>query len=565
MLLILKQLFLCILILEISQNLASVKKTNTDTGVDLFKTRSAAMFKIVSFDTPTGVVLAITFASKVKSNYQIDWKAVQKEHRERILSTDIEQCKDKLWCNAPTSPYNSVEVILQNLGENKKIIKMINIDPLKYRGYDPSVIKEKHGCGAHPCLNNGKCVLRPETSLGYVCICSPGYSGDFCQCAASTNKSASSALTTGCIVILLLLIALGYLIYLHFFRDRKHCPSDEKPTMDQQPHSRMPPRVHKPRVFRPKDRESPTQNDEQKNVRFQVEAARNDFEEDDESPKQSDVKLRKNHSLTDITKAIPRFSSAAGKKPPEDDNLSATEESNEEMARPTSGNSCPSGVQNGQAGIQNEAPSEYFVDSMPSTDHESNANQELPSSSRSDSIKSSILKEDNDFESTNSCRLPGNTWEMPSPMANEDLLDKKLHYLVSSGKQKSITDKKFQKGDLPTQKDFINEYCSEAPSQALLQYNHDCDTSSQSSDSSCSCAEQSAYCALNNISLQDNCDTLVFIPRRPTASNLQQECAEQGSSTEGSHVKEQKLVFPRHTKSGAVIYRLSDPEAEFKD
>ncbi|XP_062919521.1 uncharacterized protein LOC134354533 [Mobula hypostoma] len=289
---------------------------------------------------------------------------------------------------------------------------------------------------------------------------------------------------------------------------------------------------------------------------------RNDFEEGDRSPKQCNVKLRENRAFTDITKAIPKFSSAAGKKPPEDHNSWATQEPNEEKTQPTSGNSCP---WSGQAGVQDEAPSEYFVDSMPSTDCESNANKKLPPSSRSDSIKSPVLKEDDDFESTSSCSLPGNTWEMPSPMANEDLLDKKLNYLVSIDKLKSTTDKEFQKGDLPTQKDFINEYCSETPSQALLQYNHDCDTSSQSSDSCCSCAEQSAYCALNNISLQDNCDTLVFIPRRPTASNLQQECAVQGSSTEDSHVKEQKLVLPRHTKSGAVIYRLSDPAAEFKD
>ncbi|GCC25521.1 hypothetical protein chiPu_0003931 [Chiloscyllium punctatum] len=63
--------------------------------IDLFENGGAAMFKVVSFDTPTGVVLAVTFASKVKSNYKIDWKAVQHEHKEKAHIEDIEQCNNQ--------------------------------------------------------------------------------------------------------------------------------------------------------------------------------------------------------------------------------------------------------------------------------------------------------------------------------------------------------------------------------------------------------------------------------------------------------------------------------------
>lgn len=149
-------------------------------------------------------------------------------------------------------------------------------------------------------------------------------------------------------------------------------------------------------------------------------------------------------------------------------------------------------------------------------------------------------------------------------MPNEDLLDKKHYYLVSIDKLKSTKDEEFQKDDLPTQKEFIDEYSSKAASEVLDQFNHDCDSSSQSTDCY-SCAEESTYCALNNISLQDNCDTLVYIPRRSTDNNPSQASAVQDDSKDNSRVKEQKLVFPRHTKSGAVVYRLCDPDAESKD
>ncbi|XP_078264680.1 uncharacterized protein LOC144598407 isoform X2 [Rhinoraja longicauda] len=319
-----KTLFLCILIIEIKQSLASTKKAYADTGIDLFQNAGAALFKVVSFDTPTGVTLAITFASKVKSNYEIDWKAVHQEHKERVLTSDIEQCKDKLWCNAPTAPYNFVEVILRDIDESKKIVKMVNIEPLKYRGLDYSVI-EKHSCDAHPCMNNGKCVLRPDSSLGHICICPSEYSGDICQYAMSTSKSSSPFLTSGCIVVLILLIALGYLIYLHFFKTRT-CQRTERKKMDRRPRSRA--RRHKssskPEVSNYNDTDLPTQNDpnnsepgtrrdEQKNVRFQVEAVRYEFENsdlynDDESPSESFVNLGEKNTYPDITKSIPNVS-----------------------------------------------------------------------------------------------------------------------------------------------------------------------------------------------------------------------------------------------------------------
>ncbi|XP_069794718.1 uncharacterized protein [Narcine bancroftii] len=566
-----KKVFLCILVVEMRQTLASAKGAKTDPGVDLFENGGAKMFKVVSFDTPTGVVLAITFASRVKSNYQIDWKAVRHEHKERILTTDIEQCKDKLWCNAPGSPYNYVEVILQSLDESRKFIKMVNIEPLKYRGYDPSAIKEKHGCDADPCMNNGKCVLRPESSLGYVCICSPGYSGELCQCAAKINNSRSSFLTSGCVVVLLLLIALGYLIYLHFFREscRKRHYTGDKATKDHQSHSRLPPRGHKhefseSRISRYKDTESPAQKDEQKSVSFQVKAVQHDFENpdfynNDESPSEIDVNLKEKLALTDIRTSDPKCLTADEEKLPED-NLSHHRKQgpNEDMTQPISGNSC---VQNGQVGIQDESPNNCLADRMPN----SATNRNLPRSFQSDSIKSFILKEDDDFGNAETCSSSSNGWAMPGPMANEDLLDKKHYYLVSIDKLKSTTGIEFQKDDLPTQEDFIGEYSSDAASQALLQFNCDYETSSQSTDSCCSRTEESVYCALNNISLRDNCDTLVFIPRRPTDSNIPQMSPEQDDNSENSHVKEQKLVFPRHTKSGAVIYRLCNTEAESKD
>ncbi|XP_078417270.1 uncharacterized protein LOC144692374 [Cetorhinus maximus] len=260
-----KKLFLYIFIFETIQNLALMKKPDTDTGVDLFENGGAAMFKVVSFDTPTGIVLAITFASKVKSNYKINWKAVQHEHKERVLATDIEQCKDKLWCNTPGAPYNYVEVILQNLDGTRKFIKTVNIEPLTYRGYDPEVINEKHGCDAHPCMNNGKCVLKPESTLGYVCICTSGYSGDNCQCANSINTSTSSFLTSGCIVVLFLLIVIGFLIYLHFFKERKH-NTTEKTTKTRKPHSKLSAKGPKHKSSEPTDSnyddtEIPTKNE----------------------------------------------------------------------------------------------------------------------------------------------------------------------------------------------------------------------------------------------------------------------------------------------------------------
>lgn len=561
-----KTLFLYILIIEIKQSLASAKKANADTGVDLFQNEGAALFKVVSFDTPTGVTLAITFASKVKSNYEIDWNAVQQEHKKRVLTSVIEQCKDKLWCNAPTAPYNFVEVILQNLDESKKFVKIVNIEPLKNRGYDSSVIG-KHGCDAYPCMNNGKCVLRPDSSLGYVCICSSEYSGDFCQSATSTNKSSSPFLTSGCIVVLVLLIALGYLIYLHFFKTRK-CQRTEKGKTDRRPRSRATRKTSlEPEVSDYNDTDFPTQNDEQKNVRFQVEAVRYEFENpdlynDDASSSENFVNLGEKNTYPDITKSIPNVSTDFtddGNKHPEENNVRhcSHEEPNNAKTQPTSAPSV-------QAGIEDDSKYEYVDDCIPSSDSESTANRNVPPSSQSDSIKSTFLKDDDDFESIDSSSSPDNGWETPGPMPNEDLLDKKHYYLVSIDKLKSTKDEEFQKDDLPTQKEFIDEYSSKAASEVLDQFNHDCDSSSQSTDCY-SCAEESTYCALNNISLQDNCDTLVYIPRRSTDNNPSQASAVQDDSKDNSRVKEQKLVFPRHTKSGAVVYRLCDPDAESKD
>ncbi|XP_038650199.1 uncharacterized protein LOC119964594 isoform X1 [Scyliorhinus canicula] len=578
-----KQLFLYIFIFEAIQNRVLMKKPDADTGVDLFENGGAAMFKVVSFDTPTGIVLAITFASKVKSNYKIDWKAVQIRHKERVIAKDIEQCKDKLWCNTPGAPYNNVEVILQNLLDTKKFIKTVNIEPLTYRGYDPAVINEKHGCNAHPCMNNGKCVLKPESTLGYVCICSSGYSGDNCQCASSANTSTSSFLTSGCIVVLFLLIIIGCLVYLHFFKERSH-DSTEKTTKIRKPHSKTSSKgpKHKSPDSSYDDIEIPTKNEDcnsaygtrkddqkdpeatEKNVRFQVEPIRYDIKNLDalrnQDPKSKGRWLKESNHDFKTSRLLP----GDGIDPSANDRCECPDQEVSKEVIQSVSESC--GVENDPADFQCVCQCKDFVDSMPSSDSDSMPNRKLPPRSQGDSTKTWFSKGD-DFENSTDCNLAAKGWETPSPMANEDLLDKKHYYLVSIDKFKSTVNRE-KTGDSPSQSDFINECCSETSSHGVLQcdaFNCDCDTSSQSTDSSCSCAEESTYCALNNISLQDNCDTLVFIPKKPTDFNPPQVHAAEDDCSETTCVKEQKLVFPRHSKSGAVIYRLCEPETVPKD
>ncbi|GCC25520.1 hypothetical protein chiPu_0003930 [Chiloscyllium punctatum] len=138
--------------------------------------------------------------------------------------------------------------------------------------------------------------MEPESTLGYVCICFSGYSGENCQHFIHTNSPPSSFLTSGCIVVLFLLIVIGFLIYLHFFRGRKR-DTTEKPTRNQKPRSKALPKSPKSKSSQPSDSsyddtEFPTENDDQqdtaamketidKNVRFQVEPVRYDIEDPD--------------------------------------------------------------------------------------------------------------------------------------------------------------------------------------------------------------------------------------------------------------------------------------------
>ncbi|XP_043555154.1 uncharacterized protein LOC122554345 [Chiloscyllium plagiosum] len=577
-----KKVFLYIIIFETIQTPALMKKPDTDTGIDLFENGGAAMFKVVSFDTPTGVVLAVTFASKVKSNYKIDWKAVQHEHKEKAHVEDIEQCKDKLWCNMPGTPYNYIEVILQKLDGTRKFIKTVNIEPLEYRGFDAAAINDQHGCNNHLCMNNGKCVVEPESTLGYVCICFSGYSGENCQHFIHTNSPPSSFLTSGCIVVLFLLIVIGFLIYLHFFRGRKR-DTTEKPTRNRKPRSKALPKGPKPKSSQPSDSsyddtEFPTENegssstrgirkdDQQdtaamketidKNVRFQVEPIRYDIEDldliHDRDPSGRGIGLSEKNPFTDETKPSKATRCDCPSEEPSKDKIPSVSET------------CS--LENSQADVHCVCQCKNFDDSLPSTDSHNMLNKDLPPYSQSDATKPSSLKGD-DFENATECNLATKGWETPRPMANEDLLDKNHYYLVSIDKLKSTAHgEKIHIGDLQTRSDFINECCSETSSQDIPQcemFKCAYDTSSQSSDSSCSCAEESTYCALNNISLQDNCDTFVFIPKRPIDSDPVH--AVEDDYRENSNGKEQKLVFPRHSKSGAVIYRLSEPENEPKD
>ncbi|XP_048395682.1 uncharacterized protein LOC125456528 isoform X2 [Stegostoma tigrinum] len=327
-----KKLFLYIFIFETIRNPALMKKPDADTSIDLFENGGAAMFKVVSFDTPSGVVLAVTFASKVKSNYKIDWKAVQHEHKEKVHIEDIEQCKDKLWCNVPGAPYNYIEVILQKLDGSRKFIKTVNIEPLEYRGFDPAAFNDQNGCDTHPCMNNGKCIVEPESTRRYICICLSGYSGENCQYSTDTNAPTSSFLTSGCLVVLFLLIVIGFLIYLHFFRGRKH-NTTEKPTRSRKPRSKSSAKGPKPKSSQPSDSsyddtEFPTENERsssacgprkddqedtaaekttiEKNVRFQVEPMQYDIENLDSQqgrdPSAGGIGPLEKYPLTDETK-----------------------------------------------------------------------------------------------------------------------------------------------------------------------------------------------------------------------------------------------------------------------
>ncbi|XP_072429430.1 uncharacterized protein [Chiloscyllium punctatum] len=415
---------------------------------------------------------------------------------------------DKLWCNMPGTPYNYIEVILQKLDGTRKFIKTVNIEPLEYRGFDPAAINDQHGCNNHLCMNNGKCVMEPESTLGYVCICFSGYSGENCQHFIHTNSPPSSFLTSGCIVVLFLLIVIGFLIYLHFFRGRKR-DTTEKPTRNQKPRSKALPKSPKSKSSQPSD-------------------------------------------STDET------------KPSKAPRCDCTSEEPSKDKIPSVFETCS--LENSQADVHCVCQCKNFDDSLPSTDSHNMLNKDLPPYSQSDATKPSSLKGD-DFENATECNLATKGWETPRPMANEDLLDKNHYYLVSIDKLKSTAHgEKIHIGDLQTRSDFINECCSETSSQDIPQcemFKCAYDTSSQSSDSSCSCAEESTYCALNNISLQDNCDTFVFIPKRPIDSDPVH--AVEDDYREKSNGKKQKLVFPRHSKSGAVIYRLSEPENEPKD
>ncbi|XP_078264226.1 uncharacterized protein LOC144598216 [Rhinoraja longicauda] len=44
-----------------------------------------------------------------------------------------------------------------------------------------AVIRGKLGCDIIPCLNHGRCTFYPIGNLGFMCICPPGFYGDFCQ------------------------------------------------------------------------------------------------------------------------------------------------------------------------------------------------------------------------------------------------------------------------------------------------------------------------------------------------------------------------------------------------
>ncbi|XP_055497764.1 uncharacterized protein LOC129700943 isoform X4 [Leucoraja erinacea] len=83
-----------------------------------------------------------------------------------------------------------------------------------------AVIRGKLGCDIIPCLNHGRCTFYRIGNLGFLCICPPGFDGEFCQYRAIEPFTVISLL--GIIAIPVLIFALCFAICCMCNRERLH-------------------------------------------------------------------------------------------------------------------------------------------------------------------------------------------------------------------------------------------------------------------------------------------------------------------------------------------------------
>ncbi|XP_067845793.1 uncharacterized protein [Heptranchias perlo] len=97
---------------------------------------------------------------------------------------------------------------------------MLTKNQTKLNRFSRTVVKDKLNCDLAPCLNYGTCTLSPFNSLGFFCICPPGYYGDFCQ--HRTIERFTTISFIGILVILILILALCIAVCCLCHRERKH-------------------------------------------------------------------------------------------------------------------------------------------------------------------------------------------------------------------------------------------------------------------------------------------------------------------------------------------------------
>ncbi|XP_032884465.1 uncharacterized protein LOC116977805 isoform X2 [Amblyraja radiata] len=83
-----------------------------------------------------------------------------------------------------------------------------------------AVIRGKLGCDIIPCVNHGRCTFYRIGNLGFLCICPPGFDGEFCQYRAIEPFTVISLL--GIIAIPVLIFALCFAICCICNRERLH-------------------------------------------------------------------------------------------------------------------------------------------------------------------------------------------------------------------------------------------------------------------------------------------------------------------------------------------------------
>ncbi|XP_006012069.1 uncharacterized protein LOC102366583 isoform X2 [Latimeria chalumnae] len=95
---------------------------------------------------------------------------------------------------------------------------------LKARTVEPSIaFGDQPVCNFKPCLNHGTCIPYPKSNLGFICLCTSTYIGDFCQKLLTDLKNHSPpAVTVGAIIIVLLLVAIGLAVYFLYNKERDY-------------------------------------------------------------------------------------------------------------------------------------------------------------------------------------------------------------------------------------------------------------------------------------------------------------------------------------------------------